>query len=374
MSKGRDRGEGSVYQTKDGAWRAAITLDDGKRRYFRGATRAEVAVKLTKALSNKQEGLPLPPGKETLGHFLTTWLEESAKPSIRPKTYQSYSQLVRVHIAAHRISKRALVKLQPVDVQSFLNEKQAQGLSPRTVQYLHAIIRRALEIALRWGLVGRNVAKLVDVPTVRRPKIVPFTPEQAKHFLETAKGDRLYGLYVVALATGLREGELFGLRWQDVDLDASTLRVAVQMQRIGGTKAFTEPKSERSHRTMHLPAFAVTALREHKVRQLEERLQMGERWQDWGLVFTTTVGSPLECSNLLKGFKTILGEAGLPPMRFHDLRHSAASLLLAQGVELRTIMELLGHSQISLTADTYTHLLPALKRQAADAMQRVFGE
>ena len=374
MSKKRDRGEGSIYQTKDGTWRGAVTLPDGRRKYFRGDTRREVADKIAKALVDLQNGVLLPPDKQTFGQFLTRWLEDVAKPSVRPATYTSYEQLARVHILPDSIAKRPLSKLTPQDVQAFLNRKQQGDISARTVQYLHAVIRRALEIALRWGFVVRNVAKLVEPPRVKRQEVKPLSPEQAKTFLEAAKEDRLYAMYVVALALGLRQGELFGLKWEDVDFDTGTLRIVRALQRIDGKPQFVEPKSDKSRRVIALPRFVVDTLREHKVRQLEERLLVGSRWQDWGLVFSTSVGTPLENSNTLKAFKALLRRAGLPDMRFHDLRHSAASLLLAQGLSPRVIMEVLGHSQIGLTMNTYAHVLPALQREAAEAMDKLLGQ
>lgn len=374
MTRTRDRGEGSIYQTKKGVWRGAVSLPDGKRRYFQGRTRKEVAGQVARALVDLQNGVLLPPDKQTFGQFLTRWLEDVAKPSVRYSTYRSYEQLVRVHILPDAIAKKPIARLTPQDIQGFLNRKMKTGLSTRSVQYLHAIARRALEIALRWGVVARNIAKLVEPPRVKRQEVKPLSPEQAKAFLEAARGDRLYALYVVALSLGLRQGELFGIRWENVDLDKGTLQVVAAIQRVGGRPQFVEPKSEKSRRTIALPRFVTETLREHKVRQLEERLVAGSRWQDWGLVFTSTTGTPLEGSNLLKSFKLILRRVGLPDMRFHDLRHSCASLLLAQGLSPRVIMETLGHSQISLTMNTYAHVMPALQREAADAMDRLLGQ
>lgn len=255
-----------------------------------------------------------------------------------------------------------------------MNAKLASGLSARTVQYIHATLRRALGQALKWDLVARNVATLVDPPRVVRPEVQPLTPEAAKALLEAARGDRLSALYTVALALGLRQGELLGLRWADVDLDNGFLHVRRALQRIDGKLQLVEPKTAKSRRTIAMPAFVVAALREHRLRQGLERMFVGEGWQDaFGLVFTTAIGTPLDEGNVRRQFKRLLAKAGLPDMRFHDLRHSCASLLLAQGLSLRAIMEVLGHSQIALTANTYTHILPQMQREAADAMDRFFG-
>lgn len=204
-------------------------------------------------------------------------------------------------------------------------------------------------------------------------EIRPLNPEQARALLTAAREHRLEALLTVAVSLGLRQGEALGLPWSAVDLEAGTLSVRQSLQRVKRTWQFVEPKSERSRRTVALPGVAVSALRAHRVRQLEERLLAGSRWQDTGLVFTTSIGTPVELSNLTKEFRKLLAKAGIPRIRFHDLRHTAATLLLAQGVDPRTIMETLGHSQISLTLNTYSHVLPVLQQQAASRMNAALG-
>ena len=372
--KHRGPGEGSIFQRKDGRWTAFMKVEKtSKRKYYYGKTRAEVRDKLTAALADQQEGKPPLPEKQTLGQYLESWLRESAQPRVRPRTFESYSQIVRVHILSDNIAKKVLAKLQPQEVQAFLNAKHASGLSARTVQYIHAIIRTSLNTALRWGLLHRNVATLADPPRVKRQEIEPLTPEQAKVFLDAVREDRLSALYTVALTMGLRQGEALGLRWADVDLAAGTLRISVALSQVNGKLQLVEPKTERSRRTLHLPDVVAASLRQHRVRQVEERLAAGERWQDSGLVFTSTIGTALDPDNVTHRFQKALLAAGLPRIRFHDLRHSCASLLLAQGAELRTIMEVLGHSQISLTANTYAHVMPVLKKDAANKMDALFG-
>ncbi len=231
------------------------------------------------------------------------------------------------------------------------------------------MLRRALGQALRWGLVQRNAAALTDPPRVCHPEVRPLTPAEARALLGAVRGDRLEALFTVALALGLRQGEALGLRWEDVDLEAGTLRVAGALQRVDGALRFVEPKSARSRRALNLPAVAVAALRAHRARQAAERLQAGPLWQEHGPVFTTTVGTPLDAGNVRRAFKRHLRAAGLPPtVRFHDLHHTTASLLLAQRVHPRLVMEVLGHSQIGLTMDTYSHVLPALRQEVAAQM------
>ncbi|MBI4491372.1 MAG: site-specific integrase [Chloroflexi bacterium] len=378
----RGHGEGSIYQAPDGRWVAVVDQGyvDGKRKrkVYYGTTRKEAAERLKTALHDQAAGLPLPSERLTVGQFLDQWLKDSAKPSVRPKTFSSYAQLVRIHLGP-ALGKILLAKLSPQDVQAFMNQKREAGLSPRTVQYLRAVLRRALGQALKWGLVARNVATLVDPPKSKRTEIQPLDATQATRFLEAVRGDRLEALYAVVLAVGLRQGEALGLRWQDdegkrlVDLEAGTLTVRHALQRIDGKLQLVEPKTEKSRRTLALPAFAIDALRAHRVRQLEERLAAGSLWQEQGFVFTTSVGTPLDARNVVRYFQAHLARAGLPHKRFHDLRHSCASLLLAQGEQLRDIMELLGHSQISLTADLYAHVLEASKRRTAARMDALLG-
>lgn len=376
MSKRRDRGEGTIAKRADGRWTAAITLDDGRRKWFYGSTRREVADKLAKALNDRKQGtLLLTSERLTLGQYLATWLTSAAKPSVRPKTFVSYSGLVRNHIAPSAIAKRQLTKLNGLDIQAFLNEKLESGYSARTVQYLHAVLRRALGQAVKWNLVPRNVASLAAPPKVSRTKVQPLTPEQVRCFLDVAKQDRLAAVFTVAVALGLRQGEVLGLRWQDVDLDRRTLTISFALQRLGGGKglALVEPKTAESRRTIMLPDYAVAALREHRTRQLQERLLAGDKWKDQGFVFTTRVGTPLDPRRVQSKFKKLLDQAGLPDMRFHDLRHTCASLLLAQGVPARMIMEILGHSKISTTMDLYSHILPTLQTEAAAKMDAVLS-
>ncbi len=367
----RGQNEGSIYKRRDGRWTAAVSLGykDGKRwrKTFYGKSRREVREKLSTALRAHQQGLPVAPERQTVGQFLERWLSDSVKPSVRPLTYDRYEQLVRLHISP-ALGRIDLPKLSPQHVQAFLNQKRAHELSPRTVQYLHATLRRALGRALKWNMVARNVATLVDVPRVQRPEVQPFSLEQARTILDAIRGNRFEALYSVALAVGLRRGEALGLRWDDVDLDAGTLKVRTALQRIDGKLQLVEPKTSRSRRTIALPDMAVAALRSHRARQLQERLLAGSRWQDTGMVFTTSIGTYMEPRNLTRHFSRTIKNAGLPPKRFHDLRHTCASLLLAQGVHARVVMEILGHSQIGLTMDTYSHVAPSLQRDAAGRM------
>lgn len=233
------------------------------------------------------------------------------------------------------------------------------------------MLRDALNCALRWGFIQRNAATLVDPPRISRTEVRPLTREQTRQFLDAVAGDRFESLYLVAIATGLRQGELLGLQWNDVDLNGGTVRVRHSLQRVTGTLTLVEPKTERSRRTVKLPAIALSALHAQRRRQAEARLLAGSRWRDSGFVFATTIGTPLDATNVTHAFRRALLKAGLPRQRFHDLRHTAASLLLLQGVHPRVVMDVLGHSQISLTMNTYAHVMPALQHEAADRMDSV---
>ena len=277
---------------------------------------------------------------------------------------------------------RGLAKLNPQHVQAFIKARLSDGLSARTVKLSLLILRMALKQAVRWDTISRNVAALVDPPRVQRPEVKPLSDVEARTFLEAVRGKRLEAAYLLLLSLGLRRGETLGLRWQDIDFEKRTACVRQTLQRVGGRSIdgqpsrlmFKAPKSALSRRTLPLSESLVKALKAHRARQLEEGLAAGPRWQDTGLVFTTAIGTPFEPRRLVADFKCMLQEAGLPiHTRLHDLRHSAASLLLVQGVQPRVVMELLGHSQISLTMDTYSHVVPAATREAAEKMEAILG-
>jgi integrase len=369
----RGRGEGSIFHRKDGRWEARVDLgwQDGRRRRkaLYGATRQEVRGKLVEALRAREQGLLSTGSSQTVGQFLARWFDGSTV-SLRPKTVRTYEYLVRVHLIPG-LGRYRLDRLTPEDVQTFLDRKlQVDGLSGQTAAHLRAVLRTALNRAVRWGFVARNVAALSDPPRVRRYDYKVLSPEEAQRLLAATTDDRLHALYSVATALGLRQGEALGLRWEELDLERRELRVRFALQRVKGQLVLVEPKTKTSRRTIRLPVAVVEALRAHRARQLEDRLVAGSAWQECGLVFTTRKGTPLEGTEVTKHFQRRLIAAGLPRMRFHELRHSAASLMLAQGVPLRSVMEVLGHSTIALTANTYGHLFPNLLDDAADAMDR----
>jgi integrase len=340
---------------------------NGKRKrpaYF-GRTRAEATKKLNKALAEKEKGLPVAIPKQTMTQFLTRWLDEAVATSVRPRTATRYHEIVRLHILP-TLGRTTLIKLSPQDLQALYAAKLAGGLAPRTVGHIHRVLHKALGQAVRWGLVVRNIVDAVDPPKVNRAEMRALNAEQARRLLVAAEGDPLEALYVLALTTGMRQGELLGLHWGDFDLEAGTIQVRRTIGRVRG-RGFveSEPKSASGRRQITLAPSAVEALRRHWDRQFTERLGAEALPGSDSLVFCNGLGRPIEPQNLLyRSFRRLLKRAGLPLIRFHDLRHSAASLLLSMGTHPKVVQELLGHSQISLTLDTYSHVLPGLQGDA----------
>lgn len=385
--KRRGAGEGLVRQRADGRWEGRLSLGwrDGKRvrRSYFGATQAEVLEKLDRAKNNRRNGLPVAADRQTVHDYLTAWLAD-IQPTMKPRTHERFDELIHLHVLPE-LGKVRLEKLSPSHVQNLLGHKLAEGLSASTVVAIRNVLRNALNRALRWGLIGRNVATLVDAPRSERPPVRILSVDEARKLIEAARGERLEALYTVALALGLRKGEICGLSWDNVDLDGARLSVVNSLQRIRDRHAtegrktnlkIVETKTQKSQRTLPLPRYAVQALRTHRVRQMEARLAAGAVWHDQGLVFTNpagNLGGPVEPVLLGRDFRRLLKKAELPRIKFHALRHSAASLMLAQGVPLKTIQEILGHSSIAVTSAFYAHLGDDLKRQAADAMDRALG-
>jgi integrase len=285
-------------------------------------------------------------------------------------TYASYKVNVEKHLVP-TLGRHRLDQLTPLHVQEMMNERLATGLSTKSVAYIHQVLRTALGLAVRWDMVSRNVARLVDRPRIQRKQIKPLTPDEARSFLAAVRGHRLEALFSVALALGLRQGEALGLRWEDIDFTAGTLRISHQLQRIDSKLTLVPPKTEKSRRTLVMPTMIVERLREHEKRQVAEKLWAGSKWQESGLVFANRVGQPTQARRVIEQFHDALAHAGLRRVRFHDLRHSCATLLLVQGVSPRVVMEVLGHSEIALTMNAYSHVVPELQREAARQMQAI---
>ena len=339
MTTRRGRGEGSISKRTDGRWMAQADLgwQNGKRcrKAVYGHSKREVQEKLRELLHRKERGLSPVPERETVGTFLRRWLDVK-RSNVRSRTYARYEQIVRAHLLPS-LARIRLAKLTPQDVAECLRHVEAAG-SAYMARGAREVLRTALNQAVRWELVTRNVAALTDAPRHRARQIEPLSPAQAGTLLSSVAGHRLDALITVAVGLGLRQGEALGLQWEHVDLEAGLLSVRQTLERSGRAPRFGEPKTARSRRTINMPDIVTAALRRHRTRQLEERLVAGARWRESGLVFTSSIGSPIDRGALHKAFKAILSEASLPNIRYHDLRHTAATLLLAQGVDPRLLV------------------------------------
>ena len=372
----RGNGEGSIYQGRDGRWRSVVDLGwtNGRRhrKYLSGDTRAEVAIKLRRVLDARDAGAQI--GTDglapTVEQWCNYWLDTIATPRLRPSTIATYRGYIANRIVP-TLGHHRLDRLQPEHLDRFYADLTADGLAPASVLQIHRIVSRALKVAMQRGKVGRNVATLVEPPSVHRAEVRPLTADQARAILNAAKGERNAARWSVALALGLRQGEALGLAWDAVDFETDTLSVRQALQRqLGGGLVIVPPKSRAGRRNIPIPAQLVDALREHRAAQKIERVTAGSLWVDSGMVFTGPCGQPLDPRADHREWQRLLRKAKVPPARLHDARHTAATLMLAQGVPARVVMELLGHSQITLTLGTYTHVVPELAREAADRMGR----
>jgi integrase len=359
-------GEGGVRSKvrPDGRWEARYHVEvDGawKRRSVFAATKAAAAQKLRAALSVRDAGnASVSTGKITVGSFLDDWLA-ATKSNVRPRTFVSYSQIVRDHLKPG-LGRIPLTRLQPQQIQRLYAEL-LERRSPKTVQNVHVTLHRAFEQAHRWRLVPNNVADLVDPPRQARREMKALSPEQARQVLEAARGDELEALWTVALTTGLRQGELLALRWPDVDLESGSLRVVASLVRmVGQEPQLAEPKSRRSRRQVELSAGAVDALRRHRAKA-----------PSIAFVFARPDGRPLSVTTTWKQWRQLLERARVSPMPFHSARHTAATLLLSRGVHPKIVSEMLGHSTVAITLDVYSHVTPAMNREAARVMDELLG-
>jgi len=371
----RKHDEGSVFQRKDGRWVAQVRLENGKmkQRYFKPNQEKEARVALRKMLYEKEQGALATGPQQTLKAYLEQWLEQVYRPSGHSiGTYNMYRIVIEKHIIPS-LGHIRLQQLKPQQVQAFYASKLNEGLSQKRVKSIHSVLHKALENAVKWNLVGRNVCDLVSSPIPRRHEIQPLTQEQAQRLLKAAHDHKLEALLTVALTTGMRRGELLGLHWQDIDLNTGSIQVRRSVNRIGKHGlVVSEPKTARSRRRIVLPAFVMDVLKQHRQHQQEMKRQVGDVWREMDIVFCNTVGGYIEPSNLHDWFKKLLKSAELPNIRFHDLRHSAATILLGMGVHPKVVQELLGHSNISTTMDIYSHVLPSMQQEAMSKLDDLF--
>ncbi len=369
MTGRRGNNEGSIRLHHDGRWEARYTTPDGKRHSIMGKTRAAVAQKLTQALHDSDKGIPAVDERQTVKQYLTSWYE-SMKAQVCISSYRRYGDYVNHLIPA--LGHVALAKLTPQHLQTFYNRKLGEGLSPTTVHAIHAMLHRALKDAMQMGLVNRNVSEMLKPPKRGHREMMPLSLLEVRRFLDVVAEDRFYALYVLALSTGMREGELLALRWQDVDLVRSTVQIRMNVQETLGRYIIAETKTAYSRRTVALTQAAIDALGAHWQQQQLIKRQLGDRYESGlDLVFPNRFGGIMIPHNITKrSFKRHLVKAGLSrEVRFHDLRHTAATLLLAAGVNVKVVSEMLGHSNVSITLNIYAHVLPHMQQSAVTAME-----
>jgi integrase len=345
----------------------------GKRRQKRetAPTRKEAEALLTKALHQLHSGTYIEPSTIPLGTYLVKWLE-AAEATIRPATWHRYQRLIVRHMIP-ALGSVPLAKLTPLHVQDFYADK-LMTLSPGTVGMVHAVLHRALSQAVKWQMLTRNVCDAVDVPQPGKPELSVWTARQARAFLEGTANDPYAALWRLALTTGMRQGELLALLWDDVDLERGTLAVRRTLT-IGKDGRYTvgEPKSASGRRSIALPPSCIAALRRHRARQNERRLQWGEAWQETGHVFDRGDGARLSVPTMAGAFHRLIRQLGLPRIRFHDLRHTSATLALAEGVHPKIVAERLGHSNVGMTLNKYSHVSMDMQREAADRLDKALG-
>jgi integrase len=367
-------GESSISKGADGRFHGYVSMglkEGGKRdrRHVAAVKRAD-AVRMVRDLERKRDaGTAGTAGKApTVEQWLDHWLDSIAARKVRPSTLTRYRQLVANQLAPG-IGHHRLDRLQPEHVEKLYGALLAKGLSSASVLQAHRVLSRALKVAMQRDKVARNVCTLVDAPSVDREEIRPLSAQDARRVLEAARGRRNAARWSVALALGLRQGEALGLTWAAVDLDAGTLTVRQALQRQPGQGlVFVQPKSRAGRRTIALPGPLRDALQAHRTAQLAERMAAGSQWHDHDLVFCQENGQPIDPRSDHRGWRALLTDAQVPQARLHDARHTAATLLLQQGVPARVAMEILGHSQISLTLGTYSHVVPELAEDAARRM------
>lgn len=393
MAARRTAGESSIYKDAEGRWHGYVTVGlraDGSRdrRHRMGASRAEVLAKVRELEAARDAGTSPTAGRTlTVAQWLDRWLVIAAG-RVRPKTLMGYEGYIRNNIVP-QLGRYRLDRLTPEHLEAFYAGLRAKGLSGSTVLHHHRVLSRSLTVAVQRGHVSRNVAKLVDAPSVKRAEVLPLTTEEAQAVLRAAADGHNAARWTVALALGLRQGEVLGTQWSDLDLEAGTWTVRRQLQRQSyrhgcggactadkprdcprrtGGHVFTEPKSDKGRRTLMIPSQLVTTLRAQRQAQLEERLVHGPLWQDFDLVFAQPNGRPIDQRRDWQAWKDLLRSAGVRDARLHDARHTAATLLLEQGVDVRVVMEILGHSQIALTMNTYQHVMPKVVAAATQSV------
>jgi integrase len=363
--------------------------ENGKRRQrWQGGfkTKREAQTALTEALRKIDMGAYIPPSKLTLGQYLTEEWLISIRTQVRPSTFDSYRRNIELHVLPD-LGGVKLQRLGPEHLDRLYDSllrtgsrrgKEATGLAPKTVRNVHLILAKALHDALKRGKIHRNPASVASPPRLsaaRSPERTTWTAEELRRFLSLVEDDRLQAAWVLLATTGMRRGEVLGLRWDDLDLDNARLLIRQALISVGYEAQFSEPKTGRSARVVDLDPVTVGALKAHRAKQAEERLLWGPYWQDHGLVFTRENGTAFHPQLLSDAFDRLVKRSGLPKIRLHDLRHTYATLSLRAGIRAEVVSRRLGHATVAFTQDTYTHAIPAMEQEAAEQVARlIFGE
>lgn len=369
MAKKNGQNQGSITKRKDGMYMAQLSVE-GKRvtKYFR--TVREANSWRIETLHKIQCGLFYAGPKLTLAKYLDEWII-SRKDSIKQKTLLQYKSIIDLHIKPI-LGTKNINEIKPADIQALYNSKISSGTGVRTVRLIHSVLHCALNHALKLGIIYRNPSDAIYKPKAIKNEMKILDENQVKSLLFAAKGKRLEALFKLAVTTGLREGEILGLKWSDLNWDTHQVNIQRQVQRVQKSGlVFSDPKTAAGRRMILLGPGTILSLKDHYKRQLFEREFMGNQWQDNDLIFPSTHGTPLDPSNLLGQFKELLREANIPNIRFHDLRHTAASLMLRQGISIKVVQERLGHSDAGMTLNVYSHTIPGMQKEAAEKMDEI---
>jgi len=369
MAKKRGNNEGSIYKRSNGKWRAQVTID-GRRLTFSAETKRAGQEWLRKTLNEIDNGLTYKASQTTLDSFIRGWFI-SIEPSLKYNTFRQYKQIAEQHILPV-LGQFKLKEIKPEHIQELYNVMVGNGKGLRTVQLTHSVFHRALNDAMRLGLISRNPDGVTNPPKPIAKEMSFFDEGQAQKLLIAANGDPNFAIFHMAIATGMRQAELLGLKWSDLFWEKMYLQVQRQVTRKkGGGYEFTSPKTRSGTRRVDLGKMTIKILQEHQQSQFLKMKLAGENWQDQDLMFTSQIGTPMDRDNLRKQFKKLLRKAGLPEIRFHDLRHTAASLMLNSGVPVIVVSKRLGHARPSITLDIYGHLIPSKQQEAAALMDQI---
>lgn len=371
---------GHITKRSKGSYTIVLNLgrdpETGKRKQqwvsIKG-TKKEAEKRLSELINQLDNGTYIKPKKTTLTEYLNMWLNEYAKNNLSPRGFERYAGIIRKHLIPD-LGKVTLTQLKPEHLQKHYTTKLNDGLSARTVRYHHALIHVALQTAVKWGLVSRNVADAVDPPHIRRSEMQTWNENEVNQFLEGTNDSPYYSLFYTALFTGMRRSELLALRWQDIDFIYSQIYVNRSLHQLkDGSFIFTQPKSAKSSRTIALTPSTMLMLKEYQEKQKLERAMSGNPLTDTDLVFSNLEGEPLRPNTITRAWTTLTANCGLKRIRLHDARHTHASLMLKQGIHPKIVQERLGHSSIQMTIDTYSHVAPGIQEAAANRFDEILS-